>query len=105
VTENTKRGARGFVLAAASLAGNPAENSLLPTTATELEALGLHPRELVGDGGFQTAPTLEALPGLAPAPSSYRAATSPAPDAPASDERATARGSRAASATSNAATG
>jgi len=67
VTENTKRGARGFVLAAASLAGNPAENSLLPTTATELEALGLHPRELVGDGGFQTAPTLEALPGLAPA--------------------------------------
>ena len=67
MTENTKRGARGFVLAAASLAGNPAENSLLPTTATELEALGLHPRELVGDGGFQTAPTLEALPGLAPA--------------------------------------
>ncbi len=66
VTENTRRGARGFVLPAASLAGNPAENRLLPTTATELEAAGMHPRELVGDGGFQTGPTLEALPGLAP---------------------------------------
>ena len=67
VTENTRRGARGFVLPAASLVGNPAENSLLPTTASELEALDLHPRELVGDGGFQTGPTLDALPGLAPA--------------------------------------
>ena len=66
VTENTRRGARGFILPAASRAGNPAENSLLPTTATELEALGLRPRELVGDGGFQTGPTLEAFPELAP---------------------------------------
>jgi len=66
VTENTKRGARGFILPAASLAGNPAESRLLPTTATELEALGLHPREVVGDGGFQTGPTLAAFPGLAP---------------------------------------
>jgi len=105
VTENTRRGARGFVLPAASLAGNPAENSLLPTTASELEALGMHPRELVGDGGFQTAPTLERSPAWRPHRSSSRDATSPAPDAPASGERATARGSRAASATSNAATG
>jgi len=44
-------------------------------------------------------------PAWRPHRSSYRAATSPAPDAPASDARATARGSRAASATSNAATG
>jgi len=65
VTENTRRGARGFILPAASLAGNPAENSLLPITSAELEALGLHPRELVGDGGFQTGPTLDALPKLA----------------------------------------
>ncbi len=48
------------------MAGNPAENTLLATTATELEALGLHPRELVGDGGFQTGPTLAAFPELAP---------------------------------------
>ena len=66
VTENTRRGARGFVLPAATELGNPAENRLLPTTATELQAAGLHPRELVGDGGFQTGPTLEALPALAP---------------------------------------
>jgi len=66
VTENTKRGARGFILPAASLPGNPAENTLLPTTIDELDALGLHPHELVGDGGFQTGPTLAALPALAP---------------------------------------
>ena len=66
VTENTRRGARGFVLPAVSLPGNPAENSLLPTTVAELQALDLHPRELVGDGGFQTGPTLQALPELAP---------------------------------------
>jgi IS5 family transposase len=66
VTENTRRGARGFVLPAATELGNPAENRLLPTTATELEALGLHPRELVGDGGFLPGPTLDALPQLAP---------------------------------------
>jgi IS5 family transposase len=66
VTANTRRGARGFVLPAASVAGNPAENTLLPTTATELARLGLKPRELVGDGGFQTAPTLDALPDLPP---------------------------------------
>jgi IS5 family transposase len=62
VSENTKRGARGFVLPAASLPGNPAENRLLPTTLTELERLGIRPRELVGDGGFLPGPTREALP-------------------------------------------
>ncbi len=46
--------------------GNPAENTLLPATATELERLDIRPRELVGDGGFQTAPTLAALPELPP---------------------------------------
>ena len=66
VTENTRRGARGFILPAASVAGNPAENRLLATTAAELERAHIRPRELVGDGGFQTGPTLEALPGLAP---------------------------------------
>ena len=66
VTENTRRGARGFILPVASLPGNPAENRLLATTAAELERAHIRPRELVGDGGFQTAPTLEALPGLAP---------------------------------------
>jgi len=64
LTENTRRGARGFILPPASVAGNPAENTLLAITASELERLGLKPRELVGDGGFQTAPTLAALPAI-----------------------------------------
>ena len=66
VTENTRRGARGFILPAASLPGNPAENRLLSVSAAELDRAGIRPRELVGDGGFQTAPTLAALPALVP---------------------------------------
>lgn len=52
VTPNTKPGARGFVLPAASGAGNLGENMLLPETAAELQGLGLAPREVVLDGGF-----------------------------------------------------
>ena len=52
VTQNTKPGARGFVLPAASGAGNLGENTLLPETVTELQGLGLRPREVVLDGGF-----------------------------------------------------
>jgi IS5 family transposase len=44
ITPNTRRGARGFVLPAATAPGNPAENRLLPATMTELEALGIAPR-------------------------------------------------------------
>ncbi|MEJ7717858.1 MAG: transposase [Thermoleophilaceae bacterium] len=62
VTPNTRRGARGFVLPAATAPGNPGENTLLPDTMTELRRLGIRPRELVGDGGFQPGPTREALP-------------------------------------------
>ena len=62
VTPNTRRGARGFVLPAATAPGNPGENTLLPTTMTELDRLGITPRELVGDGGFQPGPTCDALP-------------------------------------------
>ncbi|MDQ3587600.1 MAG: transposase [Actinomycetota bacterium] len=35
------------------------------TDRSELARLGLKPRELVGDGGFQPGPTLDALPELA----------------------------------------
>jgi IS5 family transposase len=52
VTPNTRPGARGFVLPAASGAGNLGENTLLPQTAAELQGLGLAPREVVLDGGF-----------------------------------------------------
>jgi IS5 family transposase len=66
MTENTRRGARGFILPPASAHGNPAENRLLPTTAGELKRAGLTPREIVADGGFMPAPTLAALPDLPP---------------------------------------
>ena len=62
ITPNTRRGARGFVLPAATAPGNPAENTLLPETMTELDRLGIRPRELVGDGGFMPGPTREAIP-------------------------------------------
>jgi IS5 family transposase len=65
VTENTRTGARGFILPAAHAPGNPGENTLLPQTATELRAAGLRPREIVTDGGFMPGPTVDAFPDLA----------------------------------------
>ena len=66
VTPNTKPGARGFILPPATKAGNPGENELLPTTVAELKGLGLRPREVALDGGFQTKATAEALGPLQP---------------------------------------
>jgi hypothetical protein len=40
VTENTHKGARGFILPSGQAFGNPSENRLLPQTATELERPG-----------------------------------------------------------------
>jgi IS5 family transposase len=62
VTENTRKGARGFILPAGHAPGNPSENRLLAQTATELEHAGIKLREIVGDGGFWPNPTKEALP-------------------------------------------
>jgi transposase, IS5 family len=64
VTENTRKGARGFILPAGHAPGNPAENRLLPQTARELEHARIRPREIVCDGGFQAGPTKDAFPGL-----------------------------------------
>ncbi len=66
VTENTKRGARGLILPAASAPGNPGENTLLPMTVAEFTRLGISPREVALDGGFQPGSTREALAGIAP---------------------------------------
>ena len=66
VTANTGRGARGYVLPAASAPGNPGENRLLPQTVAELDRLGLTPREVALDGGFVPGPTIQTLAGLAP---------------------------------------
>jgi transposase, IS5 family len=67
VTANTGRGARGYVLPAASAPGNPGENRLLEQTAAELDRLGLAPREVALDGGFVPGPTQQTLTRLAPA--------------------------------------
>ncbi len=66
VTENTRRGARGFILPASHASGNPGENRLLPQTAGELDRAGIRPREIVADGGFQPGPTHDAFPDLTP---------------------------------------
>ena len=62
VTENTRRGARGLIVPAASQIGSPNESDLLPATGTELERLGIRPREVALDGGFAPGPVAEHLP-------------------------------------------
>jgi IS5 family transposase len=66
VTEHTRRGARGLILPAATKLGNPGEDTLLPQTVAELKRLGISPREVALDGGFNVGPTREALEDLAP---------------------------------------
>ena len=66
VTEHTKRGARGLIVPAATAPGNPGEDTLLPATVAELKRLGLSPREVALDGGFNIGPTSQALAELAP---------------------------------------
>jgi transposase, IS5 family len=66
VTANTKRGARGFVLPAATAAGNAGENTLLPATVKELERLEHKPREVALDGGFGHLKSAEQLAPIEP---------------------------------------
>jgi IS5 family transposase len=61
VTEHTRRGARGLIVPAATRLGNPAEDTLLPDTINELTRLGIRPREIALDGGFNPGPTRQAL--------------------------------------------
>jgi len=46
--------------------GNPPESKLLSDTTGELQRLGLRPREVALDGGFQQRPSTEALARLGP---------------------------------------
>jgi IS5 family transposase len=66
VTENTKRGARGLILPASTQLGNPSENTLLPGTVAELRRLGIQPKEVALDGGFQAGPTETAFAEIPP---------------------------------------
>jgi transposase, IS5 family len=49
------------MLPASHQIGNPSENTLLPGTVTELTRIGITPREIALDGGFQPTPTNTAL--------------------------------------------
>jgi transposase, IS5 family len=61
ITENTRRGARGLILPASTAIGNPGEDTLLPDTIAELKRLGISPKEVALDGGFNVGPTRQAL--------------------------------------------
>ncbi len=60
--ENTRRGARGLILPAATQIGSPNESELVARTGDRLDELGLRPRELALDGGFAPGPVQEHLP-------------------------------------------
>jgi transposase, IS5 family len=61
ITENTRRGARWLILPASTAIGNPGEDTLLPDTIAELKRLGIRPKEIALDGGFNVGPTRQAL--------------------------------------------
>ncbi len=65
VSENTRKGARGFILPASHAPGNPGENRLLPQTVRELEHAEIRPREIIADGGFLPSATKDAFPDMA----------------------------------------
>lgn len=65
ITANTKREARGFILPPTSQIGNPAENTLLPATAAELQNLQIKLREVTVDGVFVSSQTNAALKDVA----------------------------------------
>ena len=62
LTENTRRGARGLILPAASQIGSPNEPDLLPATGAQLKRLAIQPQEVALDGGFAPGPVAEHLP-------------------------------------------
>lgn len=66
VTQNTKRGARGYVLPAATAPGNAGENTLLPDTVQERERLKTKPREVALDGAFGQHKSREQLTPIDP---------------------------------------
>jgi hypothetical protein len=106
ITEHTQRGARGVIVPASTRLGNPGEDTLLPDTIGELARLGIRPREIALDGGFNPGPTHQALADhdLNPERVSSPAANSPAAGARSGECSATEPAPKDASVTSNAAT-
>jgi IS5 family transposase len=65
ITENTRRGARGLLLPAATKIGSPNESELLPATVAELDRVGVRLREAAFDGGFEPGQANRLLPDAA----------------------------------------
>jgi IS5 family transposase len=65
ITENTRRGARGVILPAASQIGAPNEPELLASTVAELALCGARVREAAFDGGFSPEQAHRLLPDTA----------------------------------------
>lgn len=66
ITAHTKKGARGLLLPPKLQPGSTHENTLLDQTVTELEALGLSPKEAAFDAGFAVDRTTKTMTGLNP---------------------------------------
>ena len=66
ITPNTRRGARGRSCRPRRCPATPARTSCSPQTVTELQRLGLSPKEVALDGGFALGPTTEQLEDLDP---------------------------------------
>ena len=60
--ENTRRGARGLILPAATEIGIAERANMLPGTGAELSRLGARPKDIALDGGFAPGPVAEHLP-------------------------------------------
>ena len=73
-------GARGYILATSTAAGNPAENELLPATLARLDAQGISIREAAVDGGFGKHVTVEAFQNSAQDDVTVWNPNAPAPD-------------------------
>jgi transposase, IS5 family len=66
VTENTRRGARACSRAGCRPGWRPGASAHARHTVAELQRLGIAPREVALDGGFQPGPSNSALADLAP---------------------------------------
>ena len=105
VTANTRRGAGGYLLPAASAPGNPGENRLLPQTAAELDHLGCDHARSPWTAGLCPGRPPRRWPRSHPPGRLSQGVPSRAPGVPAGGWPATAPAARAASATSSGAMG
>jgi hypothetical protein len=104
VTENKGAERAGRSCRRRARRATPDENTLLPHTVAELRRLGISPREVALDGGFQPGPTNDALGELRPERTFIAGRQPPDSKRAGGGCGATAAARRVASATTSAAT-